>query len=90
MILGTVIRLPLRPFTHASIRWRKTQLEPGINKLVTKISKELDSQNDPGWFFDVGANVGLYIWEVRKVSPHRKILAFEPDPENIIATRKNP
>ena len=58
-------------------------MEPGISKLVSKISKELDNQNDQGWFFDVGANVGLYSWEVRKVSPHRKILAFEPDPENI-------
>ena len=33
--------------------------------------------------FDVGANVELYTWEVRKVCPLRKILAFEPDPENI-------
>jgi len=81
--IGYSHQVALRPFTHASIRWRKTQSEPGISKLVTKISKELDSQKDPGWFFDVGANVGLYSWEVRKVSPHRKILAFEPDPENI-------
>ena len=81
--LGYSHQVALRPFTHASIRWRKTQSEPGIDKLVTKISKELDSQKDPGWFFDVGANVGLYSWEVRKVSPHRKILAFEPDPQNI-------
>jgi FkbM family methyltransferase len=76
-------RVALRPFTHASIRWRKERLEPGISKLVTKIAKELDNQNDPGWFFDVGANVGLYTWEVRKVCPTRNILAFEPDPENI-------
>ena len=81
--LGYSHRVALRPFTHASIRWRKTQSEPGISKLVSKIAKELDNQKDPGWFFDVGANVGLYSWEVRKVSPHRKILAFEPDPENI-------
>ena len=86
--LGYKHRVALRPFTHASIRWRKTQSEPVINKLVTKISKELDSQKDAGWFFDVGANVGLYSWEVRKVSPHRKILAFEPDPENIILLEK--
>jgi len=81
--LGYSHRVALRPFTHASIRWRKQQLEPGINKLVTNIAKELDNQNDQGWFFDVGANVGLYTWEVRKVCPTRKILAFEPDPENI-------
>lgn len=81
--LGYSHRVALRPFTHASIRWRKQQLEPGINKLVTNIAKELDNQNDQGWFFDVGANVGLYTWEVRKVCPNRNILAFEPDPENI-------
>ena len=63
-------------------------MEPGISKLVAKISKELDNQKISGWFFDVGANVGLYSWEVRKVSPHRKILAFEPDPENIILLEK--
>ena len=39
--------------------------------------------------FDVGANVGLYTWEVNKICPHRKILAFEPDPENI-KLLKNP
>ena len=81
--LGYSHKVALRPFTHASIRWKKQRLEPGISKLVSKIAKELDNQNDQGWFFDVGANVGLYSWEVRKVSPHRKILAFEPDPENI-------
>ena len=81
--LGYSHRVALRPFTHASIRWRKERLEPGISKLVTKIAKELDNQKDPGCFFDVGANVGLYTWEVRKVCPARKILAFEPDPKNI-------
>ncbi len=86
--LGYKHRVALRPFTHASIRWRKIQSEPGISKLVSKIAKELDNQKDSGWFFDVGANVGLYSWEVRKVSPHRKILAFEPDPENIILLEK--
>jgi FkbM family methyltransferase len=58
-------------------------LEPGISNLITLIAKELDNQKDRGWFFDVGANVGLYTWEVHKVCPLRKILAFEPDPENI-------
>ena len=47
-------------------------MEPGINKLVTRIVIELDNQKDPGWFFDVGANVGLYTWEVRKVCPAPK------------------
>ena len=81
--LGYGHPVALRPFTHASIRWRKQKLEPGISKLVKNIAKELDLQNDQGWFFDVGANVGLYSWEVRKVCPNRNISAFEPDPKNI-------
>ena len=81
--IGYSHKVALRPFTHTSIRWKKQRLEPGISKLVSKIAKELDNLNDQGCFFDVGANVGLYSWEVRKVSPHRKIMAFEPDPENI-------
>ena len=81
--LGYGHQVALRPFTHTSIRWRKQQLEPGISKLVKNIVKELDLQNDRGCFFDVGANVGLYIWEVSKVCPNRNILAFEPDPENV-------
>ena len=81
--LGFSHRVALRPFTHASIRWKKQRLEPGISKLITKIAKELDIQNDQGCFFDVGANVGLYTWKVRDVCPLRKILAFEPDPANI-------
>jgi FkbM family methyltransferase len=81
--IGYSHRVALRPFTHASIRWKKQRLEPGIGQLVTKIVKELDNQMDQGWFFDVGANVGLYTWEVREACPSRNILAFEPDPENI-------
>ena len=48
--LGFSHRVALRPFTHASIRWKKQRLEPGISKLITKIAKELDVQNDQGWF----------------------------------------
>ena len=81
--LGYGHQVALRPFTHASIRWGKQQLEPGIRRLVSDIARELDLQNDQGFFFDVGANVGLYTWEVSKVCPYRKILAFEPDPKNI-------
>ena len=86
--IGYRHKVALRPFTHASIRWRKQQLEPGISKLVKNIAKELDVHNDQGCFFDVGANVGLYSWEVNKICPHRKILAFEPDPENIELLQK--
>jgi FkbM family methyltransferase len=57
-------------------------LEPGIRLLITSFVQNLDEYKDNGWFFDVGANVGIYVWEVRKVCPTRKILAFEPDPAN--------
>ncbi len=80
--LGYHHKVALRPLTHASIRWRKQHLEPGISKLVTRIALELDKNNNTGCFFDVGANVGLYTWVVHKVCPQRNILAFEPDPEN--------
>jgi hypothetical protein len=48
--LGYNHQVALKPFTHASIRWRKQQLEPGISKLVKNIAKELDLQNDRGFF----------------------------------------
>ena len=81
--LGFNHRVALRPLTHASIRWKKKQLEPGILFLIRSLAQKMDENNDDGWFFDVGANVGLYVWEVNKLCPNRKILAFEPDPANL-------
>ena len=49
--LGYIHQVALRPLTHASIRWKKQQLEPGISKLIKNITKELDVHNDGGWFF---------------------------------------
>ena len=80
--LGFSHGVALRPLTHASIRLKKQHLEPGIRVLITSLVQKLDEHQDEGWFFDVGANVGLYVWEVAKVCPTRKILAFEPDPAN--------
>ena len=31
---------------------------------------------------DVGANIGLYTWEISKICPKIRILSFEPDPNN--------
>ena len=42
--LGYSHPIALRPFTHASIKWKKQRLEPGISKLVTNIVKKLDFQ----------------------------------------------
>ena len=80
--IGFDHKVALRPLTHASIRWNRNSLEPNIRKLIHGIAKQLDLQNDEGWFFDIGANIGLYSWLIRKTCPQRKILAFEPDPKN--------
>lgn len=80
--LGYKHKIALRPLTHASIRWRKKRLEPNIRSLLNSLLESLDLENETGWFFDVGANVGLYTWETSYISPGRPILAFEPDPEN--------
>ena len=81
--LGFRHRVALRPLTHASIRLKKQHLELGIRLLITWLVQKLEEHKDDGWFFDVGANVGLYVWEVAKVRPTQKIMAFEPDPENL-------
>ena len=80
--IGFDHKVALRPLTHASIRWNRNSLEPNIRKLICEVGRKLDLQNNKGWFFDVGANVGLYSWLIRKTCPNRKILAFEPDPKN--------
>ena len=80
--MGYSHKVALRGLTHASIRLKKQHLEPGIRELITSLAQKLDEHKEDGWFFDVGANVGLYVWEVAKVCPSRKILAFEPDPAN--------
>jgi len=85
--LGYKHKIALRPLTHASIRWRKKRLEPNIRSLVKSLLESLDLENETGWFFDVGANVGLYTWETSYISPSRSILAFEPDPENFALLR---
>ena len=30
----------------------------------------------------MGANIGLYTWEVASIAPELKIISFEPDPNN--------
>lgn len=80
--LGYEHSVALRPLTHASIIWRNKDLEPNIRRLVKSVIYQLDKSKDRGCFIDVGANVGMYSWEVFKNSPQRKILAFEPDPLN--------
>ena len=80
--LGFEHRVALRPLTHASIIWRNENLESNIRRLTKSVVHHLDKSRDKGCFIDVGANIGMYSWEVFKNSPKRKILAFEPDPLN--------
>ena len=72
--LGFSHRVALRPLTHASIRLKKQHLEPGIRVLITWLVQKLDEHKDEGWFFDVGANVGLYVWEVAKACAFSAVL----------------
>ena len=81
--LGFEHKVALRPFTHASIFLGRSKLEPGIRSLIIKICEELNIDKKNNFFFDVGANIGLYTWEVAKICPDLKIMVFEPDPNNI-------
>ena len=81
--LGFDHSVALRPLTHASILLGKNKLEPNIRKLIIKICLELKLKNLPICFLDVGANVGLYSWEVHKLQTKLKIFSFEPDPMNL-------
>ena len=80
--LGYEHSVALRPLTHASIIWRNENLESNIRRLIRSVVHHLDKSRDKGCFIDVGANIGMFSWEVFKNSPKRKILAFEPDPLN--------
>jgi FkbM family methyltransferase len=80
--LGYNHKVALRPLTHLSLIWRKKNLEPNIRNLIVFLIRQLDKKDNNGCFFDVGSNVGLYIWEVKRTSPSRTVFAFEPDPKN--------
>ena len=81
--LGLSFPVAIRPLTHASIRWRNNRLEPEITELFTQAIKALDRKDIDGQFFDVGANHGRYAWIAQSACPDMKVIAFEPDPENI-------
>lgn len=80
--LGFSYPVALRSITHASIWWNKKKLEPRLTNLFEKIIGQLNQKKEDSYFYDVGANIGLYSWLCRKLSSNRKILAFEPDPKN--------
>tara|TARA_B100000674_G_C37731744_1_gene864637 strand:+ start:71 stop:913 length:843 start_codon:yes stop_codon:yes gene_type:complete len=74
--------IALRPITHASIRWRRGRIEGRITSLFKALLRTLEKLENQGSFYDVGANVGLYSWIAKSLNPTRKVLAFEPDPQN--------
>ena len=80
--IGFGHKVALRPLTHASIRWKKNRLEPNIRRLICKVLLHLNKIEKDVYFFDIGANIGLYTWEVQKKFPNNKIISFEPDPKN--------
>ena len=80
--LGYNHRVALRPFTHSSILWNKKKLESGLRTLIHKICLELNSISKGTYFLDVGANIGLYTWQVANIASKLKIISVEPDPNN--------
>ena len=80
--LGYNHRVAIRPLTHASILWKRAKLEPGLRTLMNEICRKLNSSSKGSYFLDVGANIGLYTWQVARIAPELKIIAFEPDPNN--------
>ena len=81
--LGLPFPVALRPLTHASIRWRHRRQEPEITDLFIRTIKFLNNKPSCGPFFDVGANHGHYAWIAQSECPDMKVVAFEPDPENL-------
>ena len=75
-------KIALRPLIHTSIWLRRNKHEPVIRKLISKNLQRTESSKKNAWFFDVGANVGLYTWEVANICPNLKVMSFEPDPDN--------
>ena len=74
--LGFSYPVALRSITHASIWWNKKKLEPRLTNLFEKIIGQLNQKKEDSYFYDVGANIGLYSLLCRKLSSNRKILAF--------------
>ena len=61
---------------------KRNKLEPTIRSLVIKVCEELNQMDLTLCILDVGANIGLYTWEISKICPKIRILSFEPDPNN--------
>ena len=80
--IGFDQKVALRPVTHASILWQRNKLEKGIRKLINLISTELAKETSTKYFFDIGANIGLYTWQIAMSCPTLKTISFEPDPNN--------
>lgn len=81
--IGFDHKVALKPLTHASVLFAKNKHEPKIRSLIIKICLELKRKHQEICFLDVGANVGIYTWEVHKICPQIKIFSFEPDPMNL-------
>lgn len=81
--LGLPFPVAIRPLTHASIRWRRHKQEPEITNLFIRTIDILRRKPKQGFFFDIGANHGHYTWIAQDEYPEMKVIAFEPDPQNL-------
>lgn len=64
------------------IRRRFGRFEPEVDEFI---SKHLDT----GTYLDIGANKGYHALQAATSNPSATVVAFEPDPSNIEAVRRN-
>ena len=81
--IGYRFPVAIRPLTHASIRWNRSNIEPEITHLFELLIGALKKIERSISFYDVGANHGRYAWLISEINPDASVIAFEPDPDNI-------
>ena len=81
--IGYRFPVAIRPLTHASVRWNKGKIEPEITNLFGLLIGALKKIEHSTSFYDIGANLGKYAWQVSEANPDASVIVFEPDPDNI-------
>jgi FkbM family methyltransferase len=72
-------RVRVRLVRHAALFAMKCGGEPQVIELFRKISATVAITS----FWDIGANIGSYVWFVKSLSPEAQVRMFEPDPDNV-------
>jgi FkbM family methyltransferase len=82
LVDGTRLELDLGDRTQALAYLTRRYSEDVIRQIIGKLPHA-------GFFFDVGANVGLVTFQVAHRRPDVRIVAFEPNPAAVEAWRRN-